>query len=169
VRMKAFAVCVVAVACVLLASPGGQAKPMPPVILGYAYGQECPAAGYEQQGDAWHMNTCNCTSFVAWALDANGQRVDWFRLGEMDAHNWPAVARASGIRSGTSPRVGAVAVWPHLSAPWGHVGYVFAVHAGGRFDVAEYNLRRRFLFDARYGVQSAGVTFVYVPRRAHPG
>jgi surface antigen len=162
--MKAFAVCVVAVACVLLASPGGQAKPMPPMILGYAYGQECPAAGYEQQGDA-----CNCTSFVAWALDANGQRVDWFRLGEMDAHNWPAVARASGIRSGTSPRVGAVAVWPHLSAPWGHVGYVFAVHAGGRFDVAEYNLRRRFLFDARYGVQSAGVTFVYVPRRAHPG
>jgi surface antigen len=58
-----------------------------------------------------------------------------------------------------------VAVWPRLSPPFGHLGYVTAVRADGTFDVAEYNLRRRFAFDARSHVASSGVTFVYVPRR----
>jgi surface antigen len=136
-----------------------------PFVLGYPYARECPEAGYEDRSDRWHMNTCNCTSYAAWALAANGQRVDWFRLGEMDAHNWPTVARMSGVPVGRSPRVGAVAVWPRLSPPFGHLGYVTAVRADGTFDVAEYNLRRRFAFDARSHVASSGVTFIYVPRR----
>ena len=150
----------------MIAPSGGGADSKTPLVLGYPYGRECPAAGYAKTGDRWNMNTCNCTSFAAWALAANGQRVDWFRAGQMDAHNWPAVARASGIPVGTMPRVGAIAVWPHLSPPWGHLGYVMAVHADGHFDIAEYNLRRQFLFDARYDVSPAGVTFIYVPRRA---
>jgi surface antigen len=137
-----------------------------PIVLGYAYGRQCPAAGYADRTDRWDMDTCNCTSYVAWALDVNGQRTGWFLPGQMDAHNWPAVARSSRIPEGTVPRVGAVAVWPNASKPWGHVAYVIAVRADGSFDVGEYNLLRRFRFDARYRLSPAGVTFIYVPRRA---
>jgi surface antigen len=150
---------------VTVPAAAGTPTPGVPNILGYPYGRECPQAGHEEQADRWHMNTCNCTSYVAWALAANGQGVGWFRLGEMDAHNWPKVARMSGLQTGSVPRVGAVAVWPRLSPPWGHVGYVTAVRSNGTFDVAEYNLERRFEFDARYRVATSGVTFVYVPRR----
>jgi surface antigen len=83
----------------------------------------------------------------------------------MDARNWPRVAALAGIPEGRSPRVGAVAVWTRLSPPFGHVGFVVAVHPDGTFDVAEYNLRRRFRFDARYHVPPSGAVFLYVPRR----
>jgi surface antigen len=83
----------------------------------------------------------------------------------MDAHNWPRVARDAGIPTGSAARVDAVAVWPKVTPPFGHVAFVTAVHPDGTFDVAEYNLERRYLFDARYRVSPAGVTFVYVPRR----
>ena len=154
------------VGCALgLAGATGGAPRKQPVVLSYPYGRQCPAAGYDNTYDRWTMSTCNCTSYVAWALDANGYRVDWFELGEMDAHNWPRVARQAGIPTGRVPRVGAVAVWPKLTPPWGHVAFVTAVHPDGTFDVAEYNLPRRVLFDARYRVSPAGVTFVYVPPR----
>jgi len=121
--------------------------------------------------DRWKMYACNCTSYVAWALEANGQRTGWFVPGAMDARNWPHVAGLSRIPSGTQPRVGAVAVWPKLSPPFGHVAYVTAVHPDGTFDVAEYNLgprygRAPYTFDRRSGLDSRGVTFIYVPRRA---
>jgi surface antigen len=112
------------------------------------------------------MDMCNCTSYVAWALEANGFRIDWFRAGRMDAHNWPEIARDAGIAVGRTPRVGAVAVWRRVALPWGHVAFVTAVHPDGTFDVAEYNLLRKFRFDARYNVSRAGALFVDVPLRA---
>jgi surface antigen len=142
-----------------------ESSPGKPAILGYPYGRQCPAAGYAERVDRWLMDTCNCTSYVAWALAANGRRIDWFRAGQMDAHNWPSVAREASISVGRSPGVDAVAVWPRLSPPWGHVAFVTAVHPDGTFDVAEYNLLHRFRFDARYRVSPAGATFVYVPLR----
>lgn len=150
---------------VALGSAASGAAPKQPVILAYPYGRECPAAGYENTYDRWAMSTCNCTSYAAWALAANGLRVDWFEAGQMDAHNWPRVARDAGIPTGRTPRVDAVAVWPKLTPPYGHVAFVTAVHPDGTFDVAEYNLLRRYRFDARYRVSAAGVTFVYVPPR----
>ena len=113
------------------------------------------------------MNTCNCTSYVAWALAANGFRTDWFVPGSMDAWNWPNVARRKGLGTGSVPRVGAVAVWPEVGR-FGHVALVTAVHGDGDFDVAEYNLpgRVKFGFDRRLWVSADDVTFVYVPRRS---
>jgi surface antigen len=138
----------------------------PLVTSGYPYASRCPQAGRRDLVDRWKMDMCNCTSYVAWALQRNGFRVDWFVPGSMDAWNWPNVARLAGIRSGEVPRVGAVAVWPALTK-FGHVAFVTGVHADGTFDVAEYNLpgRRRFSFDARTHVGLRGVEFVYVPRR----
>lgn len=149
----------------VLAPPTGGAGPKRPTILGYPYGPQCPAAGFAVRVDRWNMDTCNCTSYVAWALDENGFRIGWFQPGQMDAHNWPEVARESRIPEGRMPRVGAVAVWPRVTPPWGHVAFVIAVHPDGTFDVAEYNLLRKFRFDERYRVSRAGATFLYVPLR----
>ena len=138
------------------------------VIYGYPPAPRCPLAGVAKKVDRWKMFTCNCTSYVAWALQVNGQRTDWFVPGAMDARNWPNVAWRAGIPSGGTPRIGAVAVWPRYSPPFGHVAYVTDVHSDGTFDVAEYNLGPRFgvpkfTFDRRYGLTPHGVVFVYVP------
>ncbi len=150
---------------------GAAPPPRAPVTSGYPYASSCPAAGRAKVVDRWNMYACNCTSYVAWALAANGQRIDWFEAGRMDARNWPAVAREEGLATGSWPRVGAVAVWPRLAPPFGHVAYVTAVAPGGRFSVAEYNLpapggANTFAFTRRSGLPRAGTTFVYVPRRS---
>jgi surface antigen len=137
------------------------------VTRGYPYASSCPAAGVRDAVDRWKMNTCNCTSYVAWALSRNGYRIDWFVPGAMDAWNWPNVARRRGIAVGARPRPGAVAVWPDWGK-LGHVAIVTAAHADGTFDVAEYNPpggRPRFAFDRRTRVDADDVTFLYVPRR----
>jgi surface antigen len=142
------------------------------VIVGYPYAARCPGAGIADVVDRWHMYACNCTSYVAWALSANGQRTDWFVPGSMDAWNWPNVARLAHLVVDKQPAVGAVAVWPGLARPFGHVAYVIGV-SGRLFDVAEYNLpvfgrTSTFVFDTRTGVSTAGAVFIHVPRRAEP-
>jgi surface antigen len=133
---------------------------------GYPYARACPRAGVVDAVDRWKMNTCNCTSYVAWALAANGYRIDWFVPGSMDAWNWPNVAAKRHIPLGRRPRVGGVAVWPEWGT-FGHVGFVTAIHRDGTFDVAEYNRPGgvRFGFDRRVRVSADDVSFIYVPRR----
>lgn len=119
--------------------------------------------------DKWKMNTCNCTSYVAWALAANGFRVNWFVPGAMDAWNWPNVAWKRHIPQGDTPRPGAVAVWPAWGK-FGHIAFVTAVHGDGTFDVAEYNRPggAPFAFDRRTHVPAEDVVFLYVPRSPAP-
>jgi surface antigen len=166
----------VAVAVVVLAgaAPAERASGTPErrlSIYGYPYARSCPAAGIAERIDRWRMYVCNCTSYVAWALQANGERTDWFIPGAMDASNWPRVAMLAGLREGSRPRAGAVAVWPKLFRPFGHVGFVTEVNGDGSFDVSEYNFPAasgfvHFLFDTRDDVPAHGVVFLYVPRRA---
>ena len=158
------------------ATAGGEAAPAAraltrgaPITVGYPYAADCPEAGIAKRVDHWHMFTCNCTSYVAWALEANGQRIDWFVPGAMDAWNWPNVARTAGFRIGRRPAVGDVAVWRALDKPFGHVAYVTSVSANGRFVVGEYNYPSlegltRFVFDLRTSVATPGVVFIAVPR-----
>jgi surface antigen len=140
-----------------------------PRIFSYAYASRCPDAGREEDVDRWGMYMCNCTSYVAWALHANGQGTGWFIRGSMDAWNWPNVARRKGLRVTGRPRAGAVAVWPKLGPPFGHVAYVSRVRDDGTFDVAEYNLpdgpSHRFRFDVRRSVSRRGAEFIDVPER----
>jgi surface antigen len=141
------------------------------VVYGYPLATRCPAAGIAESVDRYGMFVCNCTSYVAWALAANGQRTGWFVRGSMDAWNWPNVARRARIPVGRTPRVGAVAVWPKLVPPFGHVAYVTGLEPGGRFDVAEYNFdadipAAALAFDTRTDIPPAGALFIYVPRRS---
>lgn len=152
-----------ALAAAALLAAHGQASRL--VTTGYPYGYECPRAGRLDVVDRWKMDACNCTSYVAWALERNGYRIDWFVAGAMDAKNWPNVARRHGLRVGRAPSPGAVAVWPEWGR-FGHVALVTAARADGTFDVAEYNRPGgvRFGFDRRSAVSPAGVRFVVVPR-----
>jgi len=138
-------------------------------VFGYPYSSRCPADGPKELVDRWGMYVCNCTSYVAWALRANGQRTSWFIRGSMDAWNWPNVARRRGLPVVARPRAGDVAVWPKLARPFGHVAYVTRIRDDGTFDVAEYNLpdrpSHRFRFDIRRSVSRRGATFIEVPER----
>ena len=141
-----------------------------PIVYGYPYAARCPGAGIAEVVDRWGMYACNCTSYVAWALVANGQRIGWFVPGAMDAWNWPHVARLAGLRIDTRPTVGSVAVWPKLARPFGHVAYVTKIRPDGTIDVAEYNLpgvggAETFVFDVRSSIATAGATFIHVPLR----
>jgi surface antigen len=142
-----------------------------PVVLGYPYARSCPGAGIADVVDRWGMYACNCTSYVAWALAANNQRVDWFIAGAMNAWNWPHVARLAALRVDRRPAPGTVAVWPSLAPPFGHVAYVTGVNRDGTIDVAEYNYpgpggANTFTFDVRSLVSTSGATFIHVPRVA---
>jgi surface antigen len=140
------------------------------LVYGYPYASRCPAAGYNDEVDRWGMDMCNCTSYVAWALRANGQRTDWFIPGAMDAWNWPHVARLSHLSVSRRPRVRAVAVWPKVSLPFGHVAYVTGVERNREIDVSEYNgpgtrVFDPFVFDTRRNVSTDGAVFIYVGAR----
>ena len=144
-------------------------QPSSRVIYGYPYGARCPAAGFADVVDRWGMYACNCTSYVAWALLANHQRIDWFVPGAMNAWNWPNVARRKSLRVDRIPAAGAVAVWPSVARPFGHVAYVIGVDRSGTIDVAEYNYpgkkgENTYVFDVRRFVEPAGATFIHVPR-----
>lgn len=171
-RLLALAVCAAPLVVSSAAFAGGESgrgAPARPIIYGYPYSRRCPGAGLAEVADRWGMYACNCTSYVAWALVANGQRIDWFVPGAMDAWNWPHVARLSGYVVDTRPAVGAVAVWRRVARPFGHVAYVIAVRRDATIDVAEYNLpefgAQTFAFDTRTSVGTAGAVFIHVPLR----
>ncbi len=152
------------------ASPAPGVSAAPVVVYGYPYASRCPVAGYDDVIDRWGMYMCNCTSYVTWALHANGQRTDWFIPGAMNAWNWPHVARLAHLPVRTRPRARAVAVWPKLSPPFGHIAYVTGVERDGGIDVSEYNspgtgLFTPFVFDVRKDIRPAGAVFIYVPAR----
>jgi surface antigen len=167
-------VAVAGVVAFMAMSPASRASPRgSPIVYGYPYAPACPLAGVAERVDRFGMYACNCTSYVAWALHANGMRTDWFIRGAMDAFNWPHVARLKGLQVVSTPAVGAVAVMPRLGGKLGHVAFVTGLGPGNLFSVAEYNLPSwtsgtRFEFDVRSGVSPAGAEFILVPRTREP-
>lgn len=56
-----------------------------------------------------------------------------------NANQWGASARAAGYSVGTTPRVGAVAVWPYDGGGYGHVAVVTSVASNSSIQVMESN------------------------------
>ena len=56
-----------------------------------------------------------------------------------NAKDWYNDARNSGYTVGTTPKVGAVAVWPYDGGGYGHVAYVSAVQSSTNIQVMEAN------------------------------
>lgn len=90
--------------------------------------------------DQWGFYQCECTSFVAWCLNArNGFGFSNGMYGSDiwgNANNWGDVARRHGFAVDGNPAVGAVA-WSS-SGTNGHVAWVCAVN-GDNVTIDEYN------------------------------
>src|SRR5260221_10046419 len=97
-------IALVAVLLGLLAAVARPAGARPVVIYGYPLATRCPAAGIAEAVDRWGMFACNCTSYVAWALAAHGQRPDWLLRGALDPWNRPHAARRPHLGLGPAPR-----------------------------------------------------------------
>lgn len=65
--------------------------------------------------------------------------------------DWAASARAAGFRVGSTPAVGAVAVWTGGYFGYGHVAYVVAVESDTKIQVQESNVMGRRYIDNHRG------------------
>ncbi|MGT2755258.1 peptidoglycan hydrolase PcsB [Streptococcus ovis] len=84
-----------------------------------------------------------------------------------NANMWPASARAAGFRVGSTPAVGAVAVWPYDGGGYGHVAVVTAVN-GAQIQVVESNYAgNRYVsnfrgwFNPTAGTWGGSVMYIY--------
>jgi surface antigen len=137
-------------------TPGGPYNPWGPVPghPGYAMG--------DFAGDPNHGYFGYCT-WYAWYRHQNEPLM---QLGM--AYQWAANAPAHGLRTGTSPVVGATAVFqPGVegAGSGGHVAHVEQVLGGGWFIVSEMNFGLNGggwgRVDWRYAYVAPGVSFIY--------
>lgn len=107
--------------------------------------------------DPWGYYYRNCTSYVAWRVASTGR--DMYRqLGNGGA--WVSGAKARGIPTGNSPRVGAAAVFS--LGYYGHVAYVEEVLDGGsRIRISEYNFVQDGVYSERIMSSSVPSGYVY--------
>ncbi len=85
--------------------------------------------------DSWGMYNRECVSYTAWRVhQAYGNMPYWGGRG--NANQWPGNARAAGIPTGSTPRVGSVAVMS--GGYYGHVAWVESVN-GNTITVSQYN------------------------------
>lgn len=106
--------------------------------------------------DPWGYYYRNCTSYVAWRVASTGK--DMYRqMG--NGGQWVNSARAKGIPTGNSPRVGAAAVFS--IGYYGHVAYVEEVLDGGsKIRISEYNFVQDGIYSER--IMSASIPTGYV-------
>lgn len=111
------------------------------VIVSSQYGGGYPAkwasAPLDAYIDNWGMYTRECVSYAAWKVASSGRYMPYWG-GRGNANQWLGNARAAGIPTGTTPRVGAIAVWNF--GYYGHVAHVDVVLDNGRVKISEYNV-----------------------------
>ena len=111
-----------------------------------------------QGSDPWGYEYRNCTSYVAWRLWKEGVNPQLFS----ELHNadqWlTGAATKPGVTEGTTPELGAVAVWN--SGRFGHVAFVEST--SGSVTVSDYNYEGTGLYDPGHGLDSAP-RYIYFP------
>lgn len=99
-----------------------------------------------------------------WWVSLQRPDLPWFPGSEGNAMNWAVAARKRGLPTGTSPAVGAVAVFApgqYGAGRYGHVAYVLALEgADNEIIISEYDFSLPFAFDTRR-IPSLGLTFIY--------
>lgn len=87
--------------------------------------------------DSWGMYSRQCVSYTAFKVSqAYGNMPYWGGVG--NANQWPGNARAMGIPTGSTPKVGSVAVVS--SGQYGHAAWVEAVNPNGTIRISHYNV-----------------------------
>jgi len=110
--------------------------------------------------DNWGMYNRECVSYTAWMVyKTYGYMPYWGGVG--DANQWPGDARAAGIPTGYTPKVGSVAIYMGgASDPWGHAMWVKSVNGDGTITVDQYNL----YYDGNFyetTIPAGGLTYIY--------
>lgn len=112
--------------------------------------------------DSWGMYNRECVSYTAWRESVNGKYVPY---GMGNANQWPAAARANGIPTGSTPRVGSVAIWLYYAngqpLTYGHAMYVEQVYGDGSFLVSQYNYGENGTYSTMRVGAGSGFTFIY--------
>ena len=110
--------------------------------------------------DPWGMYNRECVSYTAWKVQQTyGYMPYWGGIG--NANQWPGNAARAGIPTGSTPKVGSVAVWN--VGYYGHVMWVEAVNSDGSIWISQYN----YDFNGRYSemrvsaAMAANLTYIY--------
>lgn len=106
--------------------------------------------------DSWGMLNRECVSYTAWKVyEAYGYMPYWGGVG--NANQWPGNAEAAGIPTGSTPRVGSVAI--SMGGYYGHAMWVEAVD-GNTIHVSQYN----FDLAGHYSemtINGSGLIYIY--------
>lgn len=95
------------------------------------------AAPLDSYVDDWGMFTRECTSYAAFKVNQAYRNMPyWGGIG--NANQWPANARAVGIKTSSVPAAGTVGVIS--SGTYGHVAWVESVNADGTINISHYNV-----------------------------
>lgn len=106
--------------------------------------------------DPWGMYNRECVSYTAWKVyQAYGRMPYWG--GHGNANQWPASARADGIPTGNTPKVGSVAI--SMNGYYGHAMWVEAVN-GNQIYVSQYNYDLAGHYSEMW-VNGANFTYIY--------
>lgn len=104
------------------------------------------------------MYNRECVSYTAWMVY---QHYGYVPAGYGDANMWPSHAQSAGIPTGSTPKIGSVAIYMGGSGdPWGHAMWVVGVNGNGTITVDQYNL----YYDGNYyrtTVSAYGLTYIY--------
>ncbi|MBI2589328.1 CHAP domain-containing protein [Candidatus Saccharibacteria bacterium] len=112
---------------------GGSVEPGDPGHGGYP--AQWDRAPQDSLLDSWGMLNRECVSYTAWKVfEAYGYMPYWGGVG--NANQWPANAQAAGIPTGSTPKVGSVAI--SMGGAFGHSMWVEAVN-GNIIRVSQYN------------------------------
>lgn len=104
--------------------------------------------------DSWGMCNRECVSYTAWMVY---QTYGINATGFGNANQWPGSARAANIPTGSTPKVGSVAIYGGGS--FGHAMWVVGV-SGSQIHVYSYNDG----YDGNYydhWVNASGLTYIY--------
>ncbi len=115
------------------------------------------SAGQDSVVDPWGMYNRECVSYAAWKVHQRYGNMPYWG-GSGNANQWPGNARRSGISTGNSPRVGAVAVMS--GGYYGHVAFVESV-SGNTVHVSQYNWGVRGEYSEMTVSASAFDTYIY--------
>jgi surface antigen len=106
--------------------------------------------------DPWGMFNRECVSYTAWKVyQKNGYMPYWGGRG--NANQWPASAQADGVPTGSTPKVGSVAI--SMSGAYGHAMWVEQVN-GNQIYVSQMNFDLAGSYSEMW-VNGSNFTYLY--------
>ncbi len=142
---------------------------------GYPYANVSPWSFNMCYPDPWGMCQRHCTSYTAWKVHADYlagkvrfNMPNWGGFG--NAHQWIGNAQNMNIPTGSTPKVGAVAIDPNVGCVggtcYGHTMYVEEVLSSNTIRISQYNALTDSAgnFTGTYSeatVNTSGLTFIY--------